>query len=293
MTQPRIEPVALSLEKRLWQEFLCQFGSMDAVIGFARKNMGAADSALQDRVLTVGEGEDAYRFAREVHGADRAACQARVLVVGTAWDTYCFSNDIPGADVAALYERAKSLSFSGLSANSQFKFDRLLVKYRHCLIHPERQDDKAAVPTTLTEQQAAEQDRILHEGAAIDAYSFAKNMPGADRKALEARVLSIGSATDIYLFARDVPGSDVGACQTRVQALCKTNCRVLYWFAKNIKSADIFTLHQQANEMGFGVLDKNQRADFKTLLALWAAEAEMASKLAIQDSAAAEFHSPN
>ena len=110
MTQPRIEPVTLSLEKRLHQEFLSKFGTMDAVIGFARENMGAADlalSALQARVLTVGEGEDAYRFAREVHGADRAACQARVLSVGTAWDTYCFSNDIPGADVAALYERAR------------------------------------------------------------------------------------------------------------------------------------------------------------------------------------------
>lgn len=220
MTQPRIEPVALSLEKRLHQEFLCQFGTMDAVIGFARENMGAADlalSALQARVLTVGEGEDAYRFAREVHGADRAACQA----------------------------------------------------------------------------QAAEQDRILHEGAAIDAYSFAKSMPGADRKALEARVLSVGSATDIFLFARDVPGTDVGACQMRVQALCKSSCRVLYWFAKNIKNANIFTLHEQASEMGFAGLDKDQRADFKTLLALWAAEVEMANKLFEKDRPATDFHSPN
>ncbi len=268
MTQPRIEPVALSLEKRLHQEFLCQFGTMDAVIGFARENMGAADLAL-------------------------SALQARVLSVGTAWDTYCFSNDIPGADVAALYERARSLSFSGLSANSQFKFDRLLAKYRHDLDHPAREDDKAAVRPPLTEQQAAEQDRILHEGAAIDAYSFAKSMPVADRKALEARVLSVGSATDIFLFARDVPGTDVGACQMRVQALCKSSCRVLYWFAKNIKNANIFTLHEQASEMGFAGLDKDQRADFKTLLALWAAEVEMANKLFEKDRPATEFHSPN
>lgn len=139
------------------QQRLLEIGTGSEAFLFAKLVPGADVEQLEKRVLEVGDGYDAFLFADEINGADVPRLQQRVLEIGTGWDLYSFANEVSGADVEAL------------------------------------------------------QKRLLEVGTGDDAWRFAWKVQGADVEALQALVLERGESMSAYRFARDIPKANIPA----------------------------------------------------------------------------------
>lgn len=115
----------------------------------------------------------------------------------------------------------------------------------------------------LTPEQQAEQDRILSEGTADEAYTFARVVHGADTKALERKVIdwSLDHGAEfgmepVAYFARDIPGANFGALQQViidvVTPLSLHACDAIIFAAANPDKADIKALEKIALDKCYG-----------------------------------------
>ena len=105
------------------------------------------------------------------------------------------------------------------------------------------------------------QSRVLAVGNGWNCYRFARDIKGADIQALQARLLVVGDGFDCHYFARDIEGADIQALQARVLAV--GNGKACYYFARDIEGADIDVLQARIKELADGTVIFSQHETLK------------------------------
>lgn len=102
----------------------------------------------------------------------------------------------------------------------------------------------------MRQAEKREQQEILEDKDVSRALQFARDVEGADIKALQAMVIERGDGTDAYSFARHIEGADVEALQAVV--IGRGRAHDAYLFAKYVEGADIESLQAVVLERGAG-----------------------------------------
>ena len=154
-----------------------------------------------------------------------------------------------------------------------------ILKLVSCLGRPMSEFAQAQITDETTDKVAGMNqslNEILEQGSAIVVYEWARSHACLDNvAALQARLLEVGDAIDCYLFARDVPGADIRTLQARV--LADGNVWRVTEFSC-IPGADVEVLYAHVQTRGFAGLDEARRAAFDVRLAEYRAQRQQAGQ---------------
>lgn len=95
----------------------------------------------------------------------------------------------------------------------------------------------------MSDSDALFQQNIFDSGDGYAAYNFAKQVDGADIRALQNVILCRGTGDNAYRFAKHTTGADITTLQDVVMQ--RGNGRDAYRFAQDIKGADLHRIYDR------------------------------------------------
>lgn len=169
--------------------------------------------------------------------------QKKILEGSSAEDVYIFARDVPGADLPALRKRLVDMDSSGLGRGYLAIFNKDIDIQSRL-----KEQMNAAPALTLGAEAEKWQQDIINSGTGWDAYIFARDIDGADIRALQKVVSERGDGRTAYKFACQIYGADIEALQQVIIDRC--DAIHAYDFAKHIANADIEALQQVVLDSG-------------------------------------------